>query len=173
VDNSSFELATTMEVQLPRVMRALFAADPKDPLVELQIAQLRMMRVLFLGDRTVSDLSEEFNLSMSACTQMVNRLESLGLVDRRGDVDDRRIRHIGLTDDGLMKMQARHKRRVERAEKLLSSLTDEARQEIRRALEILVEAAGPYATGIESLATTAELEHGMSAPPRTTQDASA
>ena len=104
MDNRNLELAIRLEALLPKVMRALFNPDPTDPLIELPMAQLRMVRLLTNRDYTVSDLSEEFNLSMSACTQMVNRLETMGLVARRGDEGDRRIRHVGLSEKGKRQM---------------------------------------------------------------------
>lgn len=174
VADPTLEFAIKLEAMFPRVIRAIFASDPSDPLMDLQIAQIRVMRTLFRGDRTVSDLSEEFGLSMSACTQMINRLEAMGLVDRRGDSDDRRIRHIGLSEKGLAQMKERQRLRVSRAQQTLQNLTAEEQERIVWALERLLLEAGTISGRGDSLTTTAELEQALPVmPPYSPQDASA
>ncbi len=161
MDNGLEEFAIRLEAMLPRLMRSLFNPDPEDPLIELPMAQLRVMRTLFVGDRTVSDLSEDFALSMSACTQMINRLESMGLVARRGDTDDRRVRHIGLSEEGRHKMLERRRRRVDRAKKVLAGMEESEQNQVVSVLEKLLATAEPHAHGAESLSTTAELEQAL------------
>jgi DNA-binding MarR family transcriptional regulator len=142
------DFAASLETLLPRLIRALFNPDPDDSLMELPVAQLRVMRTLTHGDRTVSELSEEFGLSMSACTQMVNRLESMGLVSRRGDEGDRRVRHIGLSEEG--------RRQV------LVGLPQSEQAHIIELLEKLLAIAEDHSPGRESHAIDAEqLEQGL------------
>ncbi len=165
MDNPNTLLAIRLETLLPKVMRALFNPDPEDPMTDLPMAQLRMVRLLTNRDYTVSELSEEFNLSMSACTQMVNRLETMGLVTRRGDEGDRRIRHVTLSEKGKRQMQDRHQRRVARAEKVLDSLPEGMSEQVVSALEALVAATSGRVSGADSVATTAELEQALPSTP--------
>jgi DNA-binding MarR family transcriptional regulator len=159
------QAATHLENLFPRVQRALFHPDPEDPLRDLPLAQLRMMRLLFGSNRTPSELSVETGLSISAVTQLANRLEALGLVSRRVDEEDRRVRYLGLSPDGQAKMNERQKRRVERAESVLAVIDPARRKVVIDALEDLYEAARKVrGEGKDSLALLAEQEQRMPPP---------
>lgn len=150
------EFAARLETLMPRLIRSLFNPDPEDPLVDLPLAQLRVIRTLWHGNRTVSELSEEFGLSMSACTQMVNRLESMGLVARREDEEDRRVRHVGLSEKGRLQMRARHERRVDRAASVLVGFTGEEQEQVVSLLQRMLVVAEQNARGKETLVSIAE-----------------
>jgi DNA-binding MarR family transcriptional regulator len=119
-------------------MRVLFQHEDEEPLADLPVAQLRVMRILFAGKCTPSSLSESLNLTMSAVTQLCNRLEALGLVARTEDATDRRIRWLSLSETGHEKMAARQQRRVQRAHEVLSSIPADLRVSLVTALEELL-----------------------------------
>ena len=84
---------------LPVLMRSL--GSPDDRLsVSLPLAQLRLCRVLYDGPRPMSVLSQELGVSLSALTQMADRLERAKLVARVASGKDRRVRHLQLTERG-------------------------------------------------------------------------
>jgi DNA-binding MarR family transcriptional regulator len=52
------------------------------------------------GERTMGELAQALLVSPSSCTRLVDRMAGAGLVQRRHDPADRRIRHAGLTAEG-------------------------------------------------------------------------
>lgn len=133
-------LAAKIEALLPRLMRKLWRNDLDDPLAELPLGQLRLVRVLDQGPRTLTDLAAELQMSASAATQLVSRLEETGLVEKEVDAEDRRVRHLRLTHSGCSHMAARRKSRVEQITRALERVQPDRRDAIVEALEELVEA---------------------------------
>lgn len=134
--------AERVETLMSQAMRALYRPDPTDPLVEYSVAQLRLLRCLRLAPETASSLGEQLGLSVSAITQMVNRLEACGLVCRTDDSADRRIKHLSLTEKGERLMEERRSRRVDQAEEVLGRLTAEQRKQLIDVLGKVVLAGG-------------------------------
>src|SRR5215472_9587622 len=96
-DESLISQAAKLECLLPKLMRRLFTLDPSHPANELPVAQLRVCVILQAGPRTVSAVSEELGISVSATTQIADRLERAGLVERVAERDDRRMKLLRLT----------------------------------------------------------------------------
>ena len=110
---------------MPRVMRHLFALDEDDPASKLSVAQLRVCAVLAEGPLPMSNLSRDLGMSLSAMTQIADRLERSGFVQRVRDEDDRRVRVLQLTPS------------AERVMALLESLPVDGRENVIRALSML------------------------------------
>jgi len=149
--------AERVEALIPKAMRALYRQDPTDPLLEFSVAQLRLLRSLRDGPCTASSLGEDLGLSVSAITQMANRLEASGLVVRTDDVADRRIKHLSLTERGLQLLADRRSRRIDQAQEVLSRLTVEQRAQLISALNKVVLAGGAH-EGKQPHFLVAELE---------------
>ena len=67
----------------------------------LSVAQLDVLRRLrHHGPTPMRRLAEQMNCEASNLTGLVDRLESRGLVERRPDPGDRRVRLLALTDEG-------------------------------------------------------------------------
>ena len=67
----------------------------------LSIAQLDVLRRLrHHGPTPMRRLAEQMKCEASNLTGLVDRLESRGLVERRPDPGDRRVRLLALTDEG-------------------------------------------------------------------------
>ena len=62
----------------------------------------------------MSVLSRELGVSLSAMTQIADRLERARLVKRQFEGTDRRVRSLQLTSRGQKIMQAREEARVQR-----------------------------------------------------------
>ena len=149
------EQATIVTGLIPKVMRRLFAIDVDDPAMDLPIAQVRVCGVLQDGPKTMSVLSRELGISHSATSQLADRLERTGLVERVVETDDRRVKCLQLTPRGEQIMRERKDRRVRRAEEALACLTSRERTEIISALETLLGAslaAEPEAPGSSRMA---------------------
>jgi DNA-binding MarR family transcriptional regulator len=149
--------AERVETLIPQAMRALYRQDPTDPLLDFSVAQLRLLRSLREGASTASSLGEALGLSVSAITQMANRLEASGLVVRIDDVADRRIKHLSLTERGLQLLAERRSKRIDQAEEVLARLTGEQRAQLIDSLNKVVLAGGSH-EGEQPHSLVAELE---------------
>lgn len=125
---------------LPRLMRQCFTLAEDDPAMELPGAQLRVCSILRDGPRTMSSLSRELGISVSAITQMADRLERTGIAERVAETEDRRVRSLQLTAHGVTLMRDRHERRIGHIQNLLSRMSSHERDEAAHALQRLVEA---------------------------------
>jgi len=132
--------AANLESLLPKLMRRLFTLDPSHPANELPVAQLRVCTILQAGPRTVSAISEELGISVSAVTQIADRLERAGFVERVAGIDDRRMKKLQLTAHGAEVMQSRRETRVRRAAEALEHLPLPVRAEVLQALHVLLDA---------------------------------
>ncbi len=112
------ELAQHAERVLPEIARRLFTLDPAHPLADLPNAQLKVCSCFWTGRAPCRKSARSLNITVSAVTQLADRLEKAGLVERHG-VDragpgDRRARYLALTAHGASLMESRRQRRVER-----------------------------------------------------------
>jgi DNA-binding MarR family transcriptional regulator len=132
--------ARAIATLLPALMRQLMAGED-DPAVELPLAQLRVCNVLYQGPRSMSTLSRELGVSLSAMTQIADRLERVRLVRRVAAGKDRRIRRLQLTRRGEQMMRVREDARIERVAAVLEHLPADARGDVLAALQVLLRAS--------------------------------
>ena len=127
---------------LPEIARRLFTLDPAHPLADLPNAQLKVCSLLMGGPHTMSQISEELHISVSAVTQMADRLEKAGLVERqpvnKAGCGDRRARYLTLTPHGACLMESRRQERAERVAAALSHLPEPDQERVVEALEMLI-----------------------------------
>lgn len=100
------EFRRTLRVFLRRSEDAARACGitPSQHLLLLQIAGTDD------GTTTVSELVEKLALTQSAVTELVQRAEQAGLVDRAASPADRRVVHLSLTKDGASRLAQVHDR---------------------------------------------------------------
>lgn len=73
--------------------------------VGLTAPQLLILQAIRgLGAVSISKLSEEISLSQATVTNIMDRLESRGLVARHRSTQDRRVVHTTLTEEGTTKV---------------------------------------------------------------------
>jgi DNA-binding MarR family transcriptional regulator len=152
--------AERLETLMPIVLRVLHRNDPHDALAELSVAQLRILRILSGSPHTASAVGDILGLSVSAITQIVNRLEATGFVFRSDDESDRRIKKLALTDQGREILSSRRQNRVAQAELALSRLPATARRQLIGSLELLI-SQGHIENDERELTVVAELEHRL------------
>ncbi len=97
-----------------------------DPAVDLPLAQLRVCTVLYGGPRPMSSLGRELGVSLSAITQIADRLERAGLVTRVAKGGDRRVRCLQLTHRGEKMMRLHEEARIQRMSAALEHLNSRA-----------------------------------------------
>ncbi|HEY6737803.1 MAG TPA: MarR family transcriptional regulator [Actinopolymorphaceae bacterium] len=90
----------------------IFSAD-------LTMQQVRVLLMLMaLGDQSAHELAEALGVGATTLTGIVDRLEARALVRRVPDPEDRRVRRIGLAEQGrrmlaeLQQVKHHHQRRV-------------------------------------------------------------
>ena len=141
----TLQQATAIASLLPALMRQLFVLD-HDLAAELPLAQLRVCAMLCGGARPMSALGRELGVSLSAMTQIADRLERARLVQRVAEGTDRRIRCLQLTERGERIMRLREDARVQRVLAALERLSPSARKQELAALELLMNACAATRT---------------------------
>ena len=144
------ETADAIARLIPRLARGLASSD-KDPVDNLPLAQLRLCGILSDGPRPMSALSRELGVSLSALTQIADRLERARLVKRVAEESDRRVRCLQLTARAEKMMRKRREGRVLRALAVLEHLPAPQRKAVRASLETLVHACSALQVGTETV----------------------
>lgn len=137
-DDTLLEQAAQLENLLPRIMRKLFTLEQDHPATELPLSQLRVCMILQHGPRCLSALGDELGISVSAVTQLTDRLERAGFVERTAGEEDRRMKRVAMTAQGNALMTARRETRVQRAQNALAGMTSGERAVVLNALELLL-----------------------------------
>ena len=95
------------------------------------------------GSPTLGELAALEQVAAPTMTKVVARLESLGLLRRQVDPDDRRVARVTLTDAGRHQLEERRSRRTAWLVRRLEELPAEDRQRLEAALDVLEQLAAP------------------------------
>ncbi len=132
--------------EIARAHRKPSQAPPTD--LDVTVGVMHCMRVIErLGNPTMSELAEALRLHPSTVTTLVDALVERRLVERRDDVDDRRIVRVTLTEKGKRR-RAKHREAMRaRLRELMGDISDEDLRKIHSALTTLRNAAARKAEG--------------------------
>jgi DNA-binding MarR family transcriptional regulator len=124
-------------------MLRLFPPPAEDsPLWDLPLPQLRTLHVLRRrGDMTMREVAGSLGVAMSTATQVADRLEGLGLVQRRPDAADRRVVRLALSAGGQAALAELHGQRDERIAAALDRLSQPEQETVLAGLRLLEHAA--------------------------------
>jgi len=136
-------LAATAPVAARWVERVLAAHDPP-----VTVAQYLALRAMSDGPISAAPLARRTGVSGAAVSQLISGLQSKGLVERGGPVDDPRSRGVSLTAEG--------ERTLGSATELVSS----------RLGELLVDLPKPEADALVRLLERVEAALSGTAPPK-------
>lgn len=100
-----------------------------------------LMQVHHRGNCAVSDISEHFDITNAAASQLVDKLVHSGLLQRQEDPADRRARLLNLTDKGRQFVQRGMEQRYRWLDRLAEKLTAEECEKITEALSIMARVA--------------------------------
>jgi len=100
-----------------------------------------LMRLHFTGEADISDIGEQLGVSNAAASQLVERLVRMGLLERREDHFDRRIKRLTLTPAGHELAEELVDTRRRWMEKFTNSLPSQQREFIFQALQVMTDAA--------------------------------
>ena len=153
------ETAEAVAGLMPRLARGLTSAA-RDPADDLPLAQLRLCGILSEGPRPMSALSRELGVSLSALTQIADRLERARLVKRVAEENDRRVRCLQLTARGEKMMRKRREARVLRTLTVLEHLSAPQREAVQASLEVLVNACSAVQSDAEDVGAETKTTNG-------------
>lgn len=167
-----------LTARLATVMVALMKGSHSETMnvaleYDLTLSQLRTLFVLDQIDEPlgVGEIAERINLSMPATGRSIDALFKNGLVSRREDVVDRRIKRIELTTQGSEAIARISASRIAAVQGLVDSLSLEEREQLDAAtatLDAIVAAHLPSHPGFCAPAPRATA--GASAEPVPTQE---
>lgn len=100
-----------------------------------------LMQLHYRGNCAVGDISERFDITNAAASQLVDKLVQSGLIQREEDPADRRAKLLNLTDKGRRLIQQGIEERYRWVEQLAVKLTAEERAKVDEALQIMTRAA--------------------------------
>ena len=128
-----------MDVFMHRSMRGwgLFAKSTGLSMPQFSI----LMQLHHKGVCGVSDISERFDITNAAASQLVDKLVQSGFIKREEDPHDRRAKLLNLTDKGKELIQQGIEERYRWVDQLAERLTIEERVQVSEALNIMTRAA--------------------------------
>jgi DNA-binding MarR family transcriptional regulator len=100
-----------------------------------------LMQLHYRGNCGVSDISDRFDITNAAASQLVDKLVQSGLIQREEDPHDRRAKLLNLTDKGRGLIQKGMDERYRWVNQVAEKLTTEERVKVVEALMILTETA--------------------------------
>jgi DNA-binding MarR family transcriptional regulator len=100
-----------------------------------------LMQLHHKGVCGVSDISERFDITNAAASQLVDKLVQSGFIKREEDPHDRRAKLLNLTDKGKGLIQQGIEERYRWVDQLAERLTIEERVQVSEALNIMTRAA--------------------------------
>jgi len=89
------------------------------------------------GPMTMSRIADALDISLSNATGLVDRMEERGLVDRLRDGADRRVVHVGLTDEGRAALADIEVFQADALKQILNELDETQLNRLRRTLDDL------------------------------------
>ncbi len=93
--------------------------------------------LLHKGPLTISEIQDKVRLASGSMTAAVDRLEKLGLVERRASSSDRRARVVHLTAEGKRLAASSFERHAKDLETLMSALSQKEMEQLHGSLRKL------------------------------------
>lgn len=100
-----------------------------------------LMQLHHRGNCAIGDISERFDITNAAASQLVDKLVQGGFIRREEDPQDRRAKMLNLTNKGKDLIQRGIEERYRWVDQLSSKLTVEERDQVTDALNIMTRAA--------------------------------
>jgi DNA-binding MarR family transcriptional regulator len=132
---ASEDLATATSAALERTVRMLRTMTPSHGLSYTSATALSTLERT--GPRRLTALADSEGVTQPAMTQVVGRLQELGLIARAADPDDGRVVLVTITDAGRAELARRREARASILRDRLASLTPAQQEALRAALPVL------------------------------------
>jgi DNA-binding MarR family transcriptional regulator len=101
-----------------------------------------LMQLHHKGPCGMSAISERFDITLAAASQLVDKLVQAGYLERAEDPSDRRAKLLKLSPQGVKLVNEGMNERHRWMDELAKSLSPEQQKQVAQALDILTEAAG-------------------------------
>jgi DNA-binding MarR family transcriptional regulator len=119
--------------------------------------QSRLLLLIAENDGIIQrDLAEEMDVRPSSMTEMLAKMEQLGLILRNQDEKDQRVMHIFLTEEGKAAAEESKSANAKLTDVLFQSLTEEEIEEMLRITEKLT----AHLNAMDSYALSQGANHG-------------
>ena len=123
---------------VPRLRRIMAVeAQGGETCGTLTMTQLRVMGLLASGQRLPSELARQLRISPATASEVVDLLVRRGLVERRGQTEDRRLTPLCLTPAGLAQWSSARQRVLAALVALLAGLEPSDLSALERGLDSL------------------------------------
>lgn len=110
---------------------------------DLSISQVRLLHLLHAaGGQSVGDLAQRLGTSAATASRAADGLARAGLVERREDPDDRRVRRVHATETGDAFVEQFAAAKLDAVRELLTSLDGDQQRRLFEALAPLVDQRG-------------------------------
>ena len=106
---------------------------------DLSMSQVGALYQIHRGRSNVSDLGEGLGISIAAASQMLERLVQQELIVRSEDLQDRRVKHLVLTDKGNGAVEESLQARQGWLDDLVSTLSAGEKEQIAAAVRIMID----------------------------------
>lgn len=128
-----------MDIFMHRSMRGwgLFAKSTGLSMPQFSV----MMQLHHRGNCAIGDISERFDITNAAASQLVDKLVQSGFINREEDPQDRRAKMLNLTDKGRDLIQRGMEERYRWVDQLSERLTTAERAKVTEALNLMTQAA--------------------------------
>jgi DNA-binding MarR family transcriptional regulator len=146
-----------MDVFMHRSMRGwgLFAKSTGLSMPQFSV----LMQLHHKGACGMSEISEQFEVTPAAASQLVDKLVQSGLIKREEDPSDRRAKVLDITDKGRTLIQQGIEERYRWVDELAGRLTVDERAQVSEALNIMTRAAQESATSPTSVMISPNSPH--------------
>jgi DNA-binding MarR family transcriptional regulator len=136
--------ATELAAQLLALWRQVISAGNVDTYaifeeLDLSLTQVKAMCALSLEEMTVKELAERLGLSLPGASRAVDALVARGLLHRREDAADRRMKRLRCTDAGRHTLDRLDEARFAGLEKFTATLPPAQRKRLSGALRPILD----------------------------------
>lgn len=141
--NNENELIAWSISQLRRSIISDFALRVVQSFGEMDFSFPQMVTLLFLdeaGEQTIKSMAEMLGRSFSATSRLLDQLVVRGMIQRREDEHDRRVKWVEITAQGRSFIEAIERRRADAQIAVMEYLSPEERAEAVRGMLLLAEA---------------------------------
>jgi DNA-binding MarR family transcriptional regulator len=99
-----------------------------------------LMQIHYRGNCGISDISNRFDITSAAASQLVDKLVQSGLVQREEDPQDRRAKLLNLTEKAKEMIQHGTEGRYRWVDDVAQKLSPQEREQVNEALDIMTRA---------------------------------
>ena len=133
--DEAFELADRLHSVAIHLVRRVRRSDSATGLAGPRLSALSVL--VFGGPMTISELAAAEQVRPPTMTRIVGALEGMGLVEREGDPQDRRVVRVRATPRGIEVLEEGRRRRIDVLARALDRVSAEDQATIARALDTL------------------------------------